>query len=205
MFLEGRAAFCYLPPGFNSFEEHTTIPPRQDSTRQTPPDKDGPRTNRDIRARTIRLIDEDGEMIGIVGLFEGLRLAEEAGLDLVEVSPNAEPPVCKILDAGRYKYELQKRANEAKKKQKVIEIKEIKLRPNIGAHDYDLKMRQVKTFLSEGDKVKLTLRFRGREVAHQDIGYQLLMRAQKDIEDLAKVEQSPRLEGKLMVMMVAPK
>ncbi len=167
--------------------------------------KDGPRINRDIKARTIRLIDEEGEMVGIVGFFEGLRLAEEAGLDLVEVSPNAEPPVCKILDAGRYKYELQKRANEAKKKQKVIDIKEIKLRPTIGDHDYEIKMKQVRAFLSEGNKVKLTLRFRGREVAHQDIGMQLLMRAHQEIEDLAKVEQAPRLEGKMMVMMVAPK
>ena len=174
-------------------------------SRPAPPDKDGPRTNRDIRARTIRLIDENGEMIGIVGVFEGLRLAEEAGLDLVEVSPNAEPPVCKILDAGKYKYELQKRANEAKKKQKVIEIKEIKLRPNIGQHDYEIKMRQVKSFLEDGDKVKLTLRFRGREMAHQDIGYQLLQRAHRDIEEIAKVEQMPRLEGKMMVMMVSPK
>lgn len=174
-------------------------------SRQAPPDKDGPRTNRDIRVRTIRLIDENGEMVGIVGITEGLRMAEEAGLDLVEVSPNAEPPVCKLLDAGRYKYELQKRANEARKKQKIIEIKEIKLRPNIGAHDYEIKLRQVKEFLTEGDKVKLTLRFRGREMAHQDIGYQLLQRAHKDIEDIAKVEQMPRLEGKMMVMMVAPK
>jgi translation initiation factor IF-3 len=174
-------------------------------SRQAPPDKDGPRVNRDIRARTIRLIDENGEMIGIVGVFEGLRLAEEAGLDLVEVSPNAEPPVCKILDAGKYKYELQKRANEAKKKQKIIEIKEVKLRPTIGSHDYEIKIRQVRDFIAEGDKVKFTLRFRGREMAHQDIGYQLLMRAQKDIEDIAKIEQMPRLEGKQMIMMAAPK
>jgi translation initiation factor IF-3 len=174
-------------------------------SRQAPPDKDGPRVNRDIRARTIRLIDENGEMIGIVGVFEGLRLAEEAGLDLVEVSPNAEPPVCKILDAGKYKYELQKRANEAKKKQKIIEIKEVKLRPTIGSHDYEIKIRQVRDFIAEGDKVKFTLRFRGREMAHQDIGYQLLMRAQKDIEDIAKIEQIPRLEGKQMIMMAAPK
>ena len=174
-------------------------------SRQAPPDKDGPRVNRDIRARTIRLIDENGEMIGIVGVFEGLRLAEEAGLDLVEVSPNAEPPVCKILDAGKYKYELQKRANEAKKKQKIIEIKEVKLRPTIGSHDYEIKIRQVRDFIAEGDKVKFTLRFSGREMAHQDIGYQLLMRAQKDIEDIAKIEQMPRLEGKQMIMMAAPK
>lgn len=144
-------------------------------------------------------------MIGIVGVAEGLRLANEAGLDLVEVSPNAEPPVCKILDAGRYKYELQKRANEAKKKQKVIEIKEIKFRPNIGDHDFEIKMRQVKGFLDEGHKVKMTLRFRGREVSHQDIGLDLLKRAHSVIEEIAKVEQAPRLEGRFMVMMVAPK
>ncbi len=144
-------------------------------------------------------------MIGVVGIFEGLRLADEAGLDLVEVSPNAEPPVCKILDAGKYKYELQKKANEARKKQKVIDIKEIKLRPTIGQHDYEIKLRQVREFLSEGDKVKFTLRFRGREMAHQDIGYQLMMRVQKDIEEIAKVEQSPKLEGKQMIMMVSPK
>lgn len=186
-------------------KETTTIPPRPDTSRPAPPDKDGPRINRDIRARTVRLVGADGEMIGVVGIFEGLRLADEAGLDLVEVSPNAEPPVCKILDAGKYKYELQKKANEARKKQKVIDIKEIKLRPTIGQHDYEIKLRQVREFLSEGDKVKFTLRFRGREMAHQDIGYQLMMRVQKDIEEIAKVEQSPKLEGKQMIMMVSPK
>lgn len=144
-------------------------------------------------------------MIGVVGIFEALRMADEEGLDLVEVSPNAEPPVCKILDAGKYKYELQKKEAEARKKQKVIDIKEVKLRPVIGQHDYEIKMRQVREFLADGDKVKFTLRFRGREMAHQDLGYQLLQKVQQELVELAKVEQLPRLEGKQMIMMVAPK
>jgi translation initiation factor IF-3 len=169
------------------------------------PERDGPRVNNEIRARTVRLVGADGEMVGVVGLFEALRLADEEGLDLVEVSPNAEPPVCKILDAGKYKYELQKKENEARKKQKVIDIKEVKLRPTIGDHDYQIKLRQVREFLGEGDKVKFTLRFRGREVAHQDIGFQLMQKVQADIAEIAKVEQHPKLEGKQMIMMVSPK
>lgn len=141
----------------------------------------------------------------MVGLFEALRMADEADLDLVEVSPNADPPVCKILDAGKYKYELQKKENEARKKQKVIDIKEIKLRPTIGDHDYQIKLKQAREFLAEGDKVKFTLRFRGREMAHQDIGQQLLQRVQQDVLELAKIESLPRLEGKQMIMMVSPK
>lgn len=144
-------------------------------------------------------------MVGVVGLFEALRMADEADLDLVEVSPNADPPVCKILDAGKYKYELQKKENEARKKQKVVDIKEVKLRPTIGDHDYQIKMRHAKEFLADGDKVKFTLRFRGREMAHQDIGMQVLQRVQQDIAELAKVESMPRLEGKQMIMMVSPK
>ncbi len=144
-------------------------------------------------------------MIGVVGIFEALRMADEADLDLVEVSPNAEPPVCKILDAGKYKYELQKKEAEARKKQKVIDIKKVKLRPVIGQHDYEIKMRQVREFLADGDKVKFTLRFRGREMAHQDLGYQLLQKVQQELAELIKVEQLPRLEGKQMIMMVAPK
>lgn len=174
-------------------------------SRPAPPDKNGPRVNNEIRARTVRLVGADGEMVGIVGIFEALRLADEADLDLVEVSPNAEPPVCKILDAGKYKYELQKKENEARKKQKVIDIKEIKLRPVIGDHDYQIKMKQVKGFLAEGDKVKFTLRFRGREMAHQDLGYQLMQRVQQDLVEIAKVESLPKLEGKQMIMMVSPK
>jgi len=172
---------------------------------QTPPKNDGPRVNREIDARSIRLVGADGEMIGVVTLREGLIMAEEAGLDLVEVSPNAEPPVCKILDYGKFKYEAQKKRNEAKKKQKVIEVKEIKLRPNIDDNDYDVKMRAMRKFLEEGDKVKVTLRFRGRELAHQDLGMKVLERVRDDLEGLGKIEQIPKMEGRQMVMVVAPK
>ncbi|MGE5477342.1 MAG: translation initiation factor IF-3 [Bacteroidales bacterium] len=172
---------------------------------QTPPKNDGPRVNREIDARSIRLVGADGEMIGVVTLREGLIMAEEAGLDLVEVSPNAEPPVCKILDYGKFKYEAQKKKNEAKKKQKVIEVKEIKLRPNIDDNDYDVKMRNMRKFLEEGDKVKVTLRFRGRELAHQDLGMKVLERVRDDVEGLGKIEQIPKMEGRQMVMVIAPK
>lgn len=144
-------------------------------------------------------------MLGVLSLDDALRKAEEFGLDLVEVSPNADPPVCKILDYGKFKYEAQKKKNEAKKKQKVIEVKEIKLRPNIDEHDYQTKMRNVNRFLSDGDKVKLTMRFRGREMAHQEIGLNVLRRVQEDLGDLVKVEAHPRLEGRQMTMVVAPK
>jgi len=172
---------------------------------QTPPKNDGPRVNREIDARSIRLVGPEGEMIGVVTLREGLIMAEEAGLDLVEVSPNAEPPVCKILDFGKFKYEAQKKKNEAKKKQKVIEVKEIKLRPNIDDNDYGVKMRNMRKFLEEGDKVKVTLRFRGRELAHQDLGMKVLERVRDDLEDLGKVEQIPKMEGRQMVMVIAPR
>ena len=172
---------------------------------QTPPRNDGPRVNTEIEARSIRLVGADGEMIGVVTLREGLAMAEEAGLDLVEVSPNAEPPVCKILDFGKFKYEAQKKKAEARKKQKVIEVKEIKLRPNIDEHDYDVKMRSMRKFLEEGDKVKVTLRFRGRELAHQDLGVKVLDKVRTDLDAVAKVESHPRLEGRQMVMVVAPK
>lgn len=144
-------------------------------------------------------------MIGVVTLREGLVMAEEAGLDLVEVSPNADPPVCKILDYGKFKYEAQKKKNEARKKQKVIEVKEIKLRPNIDDNDYDVKMRAMRKFLDEGDKVKVTLRFRGRELAHQDLGFKVLERVRTELEDLGKVEQLPKMEGRQMVMVIAPR
>ena len=144
-------------------------------------------------------------MVGVVSLRDALIAAEEAGLDLVEVSPNADPPVCKILDYGKFKYEAQKKANEARKKQKVIEVKEIKLRPGIDEHDYEIKMRNVKRFLEEGDKVKITLRFRGREMAHQDLGMNVLVRVRDETEELAKVEQMPKLEGRQMVMILAPR
>jgi len=170
-----------------------------------PKDQDGPRVNTEIDARTIRLIDADGEMVGVVSLREGLEMAAEVGLDLVEVSPNADPPVCKILDFGKFKYEAQKKKNEARKKQKVIEVKEVKLRPNIDDNDYDVKMRAMRKFLTEGDKVKITLRFRGREMAHQHLGMAVLDRVREQLDDLAKVEQIPRMEGRQMVMIVAPR
>ena len=144
-------------------------------------------------------------MVGVVSKQEGIEIAYEAGLDLVEISPNAEPPVCKVLDYGKYKYEAQKKANEARKKQKIIEVKEIKMRPGIDEHDYQVKMRSVKRFLGDGDKVKLTIRFRGREMAHQDLGMKVLDRVREDVEELAKVEQFPKSEGRLMTMVIAPK
>lgn len=143
--------------------------------------------------------------MGIVPIDEALKKAEEFGLDLVELQPNAEPPVCKILDYGKYKYQAQKRASEARKKQKIIEVKEIKLRPNIDSHDYDVKLRSVKKFIDGGDKVKISLRFRGREMAHLELGNQLLQRIQVDIENFAKIELYPKIEGRVMVMVIAPK
>lgn len=161
--------------------------------------------NAEIDSRNIRLVDADGEMVGVVSLREGLEMAAEVGLDLVEVSPNADPPVCKILDYGKYKYEAQKKKNEARKKQKVIEVKEIKLRPNIDDNDYGVKMRAMRRFLDEGDKVKVTLRFRGREMAHQDLGSKVLERVRAELDDLAKIEQFPKMEGRQMVMVMAPR
>jgi translation initiation factor IF-3 len=154
---------------------------------------------------SVRLVKEDGSMVGVTTTREALRMAEEAGLDLVEVSPNADPPVCKILDFGKYKYEIQKKKNEARKKQKVIEVKEIKLRPGIDDHDFEIKMRSVVRFLEEGDKVKVTLRFRGREMVHQELGVKVLDRVKEEMDVRAKVEQFPRLEGRQMVMVLAPK
>jgi translation initiation factor IF-3 len=153
----------------------------------------------------VRLVDERGQMIGVVARKDALARAVEAGLDLVEVSPTADPPVCKILDFGKFKYEEQKRKNEARKKQKVIEIKEIKLRPGIDDHDYDVKMRSMKSFIDEGDKVKVTMRFRGRELAHQELGMDVLMRVKGDLDLVAKVEQYPRMEGRQMTMVMSPK
>ena len=144
-------------------------------------------------------------MIGVVPLTEGLKRADEAGLDLVEVSPNADPPVCKILDYGKFKYIAQKKANETRKKQKTIDVKEIKMRPNIDNHDYDVKMRAMEKFLDEGDKVKVTLRFRGREMAHQELGRKVLERVRVDLEEPAKVEQMPLMEGRQMIMILTPK
>ncbi len=161
--------------------------------------------NFEINVPNVRLVGADGEMIGVVSTREALAAAEDAGLDLVEISPNADPPVCKILDFGKFKYEQQKKKNEARKKQKVIEVKEIKLRPNIDDHDYDVKMRSATNFLEEGDKVKVTMRFRGREMMHQELGMNVLMRVKDQLDPLAKVEQTPQLEGRQMTMVLAPK
>ena len=152
----------------------------------------------------IRLIDQDGENAGVVSPAAAMEMAEEVGLDLVEISPGASPPVCKIMDFGRFKYEQQKKAVEAKKKQKIIEIKEVKFRPNIDTHDYDVKMRSVTKFLGDGDKVKVTLRFRGREMAHQERGRDLLTKIAGDIEEIGKIEAMPKMEGRQMIMVVAP-
>jgi translation initiation factor IF-3 len=170
-----------------------------------PQAKGGPRVNDDIFARTILLIGDDGHKFGEIGTDEARAIAEERGFDLVEVSPDAKPPVVKLMDYGKYKYEQQKKAAEARKKQKVIEIKEIKMRPTIDDHDYDVKMRAMKRFFEEGDKVKVTLRFRGREMAHQNLGMELLNRVQKDTEEIAKMEQYPKMEGRQMMMVLAPR
>ncbi|HHX89906.1 MAG TPA: translation initiation factor IF-3 [Paracoccus sp.] len=171
-----------------------------------PPSRDtGPRVNDRIRAPEIRLIGADGENVGVVTPAKALEMAQEAGLDLVEISPNAAPPVCKIMDYGKFKYEQQKREAEARKKQHVIDIKEVKFRPGTDSHDYDVKMRNVIRFLEGGDKVKVTLRFRGREMAHQQIGMELLNRIAAAVAEVGKVENMPRLEGRQMVMMIGPR
>ena len=170
-----------------------------------PVQKDGPRVNEEIRVREVQLIDQQGTNHGTVPIQAALERATEAGLDLVEISPNAEPPVVKILDYGKYKFQAQKKAAEARKKQKVVEVKEIKFRPMIDDHDYDVKMRAMKRFFEEGDKVKVTLRFRGREMAHQELGTQLLDRVKTDLAPLAKVEMDARFEGRQMIMILAPR
>ncbi|GGL59474.1 translation initiation factor IF-3 [Wenxinia marina] len=164
----------------------------------------GPRVNDRIRATEIRLIGPDGQNVGVVSPDRALAAAEQLGLDLVEISPNATPPVCKIMDYGKFKYETQKKEAEARKNQKIIEIKEVKFRPNTDTHDYDVKMRNVLKFLENGDKVKVTLRFRGREMAHQNLGRDLLERVAKDVEEIGKVENMPKMEGRQMVMMIGP-
>lgn len=164
----------------------------------------GPRINDRIRAPEIRLIGAEGENLGVVTPHRARELADEAGLDLVEISPNAVPPVCKIMDFGKFKYEQQKKEAEARKNQKIIEIKEIKFRPGTDDHDYDVKMRSVVRFLNDGDKVKVTLRFRGREMAHMDLGRELLERVAKDVAELGKIESMPKVEGRQMVMMIGP-
>ena len=165
----------------------------------------GPRINDQIRAREVRLIDEAGQNVGVVPKQDALTRAQDAGLDLVEISPDAEPPVCKILDFGKYKFQEQKKAAEARKNQKIVELKEIKMRPGIDDHDYDVKMRSIRRFFDEGDKVKVTLRFRGRELSHQELGWQVLQRVKVDTEPIAKVESEPRMEGRQMVMVLAPR
>jgi translation initiation factor IF-3 len=169
------------------------------------PSREGPRVNDEITSLQVRLVDENGEMVGVTSLREALDRAAEAGLDLVEIAATAVPPVCKILDFGKFKYEEQKKKNEARKKQKVIEIKEIKLRPTIDDHDYEVKRRAMIRFLEEGDKVKVTLRFRGREMAHQELGFRLLNRVKTDTGPMAKVESEPRFEGRQMIMVLAPR
>ncbi|MFU8835335.1 translation initiation factor IF-3 [Roseovarius sp. SHN287] len=170
-----------------------------------PPTREtGPRINERIRADEIRLIGADGENVGVVSPQRALEMAEEAGLDLVEISPNATPPVCKIMDFGKFKYEQQKREAEARKKQKIIEVKEVKFRPGTDTHDYEVKMRNVLRFLEGGDKVKITLRFRGREMAHQHLGRELLERIAEDVKELGRVENMPKMEGRQMIMIIGP-
>jgi translation initiation factor IF-3 len=190
---------CDIP---KLFEENTTIrrPFKTDA-----PVKDGPRSNREIRIPKVQLINEEGVNLGVIATDQALRMAEEAGLDLVEISPNAEPPVCKILDLGKLKYANQKKAAEARKKQKIVEVKEIKMRPNIDTHDYEVKMKAMNRFFEEGDKVKVTLKFRGREMAHQELGMRLLLQVKEDTLGIAKVEAEPKLEGRQMMMVLAPK
>jgi translation initiation factor IF-3 len=185
--------------------EERVIVPRRSAVQTSAPAKDGPRVNEDITARVILLIGDDGHKFGEVGSEEARAIAEEKGLDLVEVSPGAKPPVVKLMDYGKYKYEQQKKAAEARKKQKIIDIKEIKMRPTIDDHDYDVKMRSMRRFFDDGDKVKVTLRFRGRELAHQHLGMELLNRIQKDTETFAKMEQFPKMEGRQMMMVLAPR
>ena len=158
-----------------------------------------------INAAKVRLVDADGEMVGVVDIEEALRRADEAGMYLVEIADKADPPVVKVLDYGKFRYEQQKRQNEARKKQKVIDVKEIKVRPNIDSHDYEVKMRNARRFIDSGDKVKVTLRFRGREMAHQDLGMQVLNRIRDDLDEIAKVEQMPKMEGRQAIMVLQPR
>ncbi|MCP5075227.1 MAG: translation initiation factor IF-3 [Rhodobacteraceae bacterium] len=170
-----------------------------------PPQRDtGPRVNQRITSDEIRLIGADGDNVGVVSPSHGMELAQQAGLDLVEISPNANPPVCKVMDYGKFKYEQQKRESEARKKQKIIEVKEVKFRPNTDTNDFDVKMRNVMKFLGNGDKVKVTMRFRGREMAHQNLGSELLKRVAEAVGEEGKVENMPKMEGRQMIMMIGP-
>lgn len=176
-------------------KENTNAPVREE---------DGPRINEEIRVKEVRLIDENGENCGVISIREALQLAVDAGLDLIEISPQAVPPVCKILDFGKYKYEMQKRKAEAKKNQKVIEIKELKLRPMIDTHDYEVKIKQAKKFLGEGNKVKFTMRFKGREMNTSNLGQDVLHRILDDLEGLYKLDSEPKMEGRQMMMLISP-
>ena len=170
------------------------------------PVKDGPRANRDIRGvREVQLIDQDGQNRGTMPFFDALRVAEDAGLDLVEIAPNSTPPVCKILDYGKFRFLEQKKAAEARKKQKTVEVKEIKLRPVTDDHDYEVKLKAMRAFFEEGNKVKITLRFRGREMAHQSLGLKMLDRVRTDVSGIAKVEMEPNFEGRQVTMVLAPR
>ncbi len=170
---------------------------------QRPPKQDGPNINHQIKALKVRLVDENGEMAGVVATASAIKRAEEAGLDLVEVSPNAEPPVCKILDYGKYKYEQQKKASEAKKKQKVVDLKEVKIRPTTEEHDYQVKLKNARKFLNAGNKVKFSMRFRGREMAHQQVGMEMMLRLKEDVADISIVDLHPKMEGRQMLMIVS--
>lgn len=193
--------FCRIIESIKQTQEVTII---KEGTNAPVRDSDGPRINEDIRAKEVRLIDAEGENRGIVSIKEALAIAEEYGLDLIEISPQANPPVCKVLDYGKYKYEVQKRKNEAKKNQKVVEIKELKLRPMIDTHDYEVKVKQAKKFLKEGNKVKFTMRYKGRELSANDMGRAVLDRLLEDLEGLCKLDSAPKLEGKQMMMIISP-
>ena len=170
------------------------------------PQKDGPRANRDIRGvRDVQLIDDTGQNRGVMPFFDAMRVAEDAGLDLVEIAPNSTPPVCKILDYGKFRFLEQKKAAEARKKQKTVEVKEIKLRPVTDDHDYEVKLKAMRSFFEEGNKVKITLRFRGREMAHQSLGLKMLDRVRTDVSGIAKVEMEPNFEGRQVTMVLAPR
>ena len=204
--LESCRPPVYLPrpnPSYDRNDKRTKAIARR--PHNAPPTRDtGPRVNDRIRAEEIRLIGADGENVGVVSPARAIEMAEEVGLDLVEISPNATPPVCKIMDFGKFKYEQQKREAEARKKQKTIEVKEVKFRPGTDTHDYEVKMRNVLKFLEGGDKVKITLRFRGREMAHQNLGRDLLERIAGDVEGVGRIENMPKMEGRQMIMIIGP-
>jgi len=191
-----------MSPNFVNYDEDGSIARRPFAQA---PVREGPRVNEDIQALQVRLIDENGTQLGVVSTRDAITQAMDVGLDLVEVAGNVDPPVCKILDYGKLKYETQKKKSEARKKQKTIDVKEIKFRPNIEQHDYDVKMKAMRRFLEEGDKVKVTLRFRGREMMHQHLGMKVLNRVREETDELAKVEQMPQMEGRQMIMVLAPR